>query len=249
MMIVIKKIIKTIIPKFIIDIINNFLNRISAFFTWNLWINQSYSQEGEDMVLKRIFSHQTNGFYIDVGAHHPMRFSNTYLFYKKKWRGINIDALPGSMKLFNKFRPRDINLELGVGQKEEELNYYMFNEPALNSFSKELSEKRDRAQDLYFIKNIIKVEVKPLNKILDAHLTSSEIDFLNVDVEGLDLDVLKSKDWSKYRPKFILVAILQSSLHDLKHDPIFKIMKENNYIVFSKQVNTVFFKDIFVKDF
>jgi FkbM family methyltransferase len=178
-----------------------------------------------------------------------MRFSNTYLFYKKKWRGINIDALPGSMKLFNKFRPRDINLELGVGQKEEELNYYMFNEPALNSFSKELSEKRDRAQDLYFIKNIIKVEVKPLNKILDAHLTSSEIDFLNVDVEGLDLDVLKSNDWSKYRPKFVLVEILQSSLHDLKHDPIFKIMKENNYIVFSKQVNTVFFKDIFVKDF
>jgi FkbM family methyltransferase len=199
------------------------------------------------MVLKRIFSNQTNGFYIDVGAHHPKRFSNTYFFYKKKWKGINIDALPGSMKLFNKLRPRDINLELGVGKKEEELNYYMFNEPALNSFSKELSEKRDRAQDSYFIKNIIKVEVKPLNKILDEHLTSSGIDFLNVDVEGLDLDVLKSNDWSKYRPKFVLVEILGSSLQDIDRDPIFQLMKKYNYIFFSKQVNTVFFKDNFVK--
>jgi len=248
MMIVIKKIIKTIIPKFIIDIINNFLNRINVLLTWDPWINFSYSQEGEDMVLKRIFSHQTSGFYVDIGAHHPKRFSNTYIFYKKKWKGINIDALPGSMKLFNKLRPRDINLELGVGQKEEELNYYMFNEPALNSFSKELSEKRDRAQDLYFIKNIIKVEVKPLNKILDTHLTSSEIDFLNVDVEGLDLRTSKSNDWSKYRPKFVLVEISSSSLHNIDKDPIFQLMKEKNYIIFSKQVNTVFFKNNFIKN-
>lgn len=247
-MIVIKKIIKIIMPSFIINIINNFLNRIYAFFTWSPWINYSYSQEGEDIVLKRIFSNQTNGFYIDVGAHHPMRFSNTYLFYKKKWKGINIDALPGSMKLFNKLRPRDLNLELGVGKKEKVLNYYMFNEPALNSFSKELSEKRDRAKDPYFIKNIIKVEVKPLNKILDEHLTSREIDFLNVDVEGLDLDVLKSNDWLKYRPKFVLVEISGSSLHDIDQDPIFKLMKEYNYIFFSKQVNTVFFKDNLLKN-
>lgn len=123
----------------------------------------------------------------------------------------------------------------------------MFNEPTLNSFSKELSEKRDRAQDLYFIKNIIKAEAKPLNKILDEHLNSSKIDFLNVDVEGLDLDVLKSNDWSKYKPKFVLVEILGSNLHDIDKDPIFQLMKQYNYIFFSKQVNTVFFKDNFVK--
>ena len=247
MMIVIKKIIKKIIPTFIIDIINNFLNRICAFFTWNLWINHSYSQEGEDMVLKRIFDNQTNGFYIDVGAHHPKRFSNTYNFYLKGWKGINIDAMPRSMDLFDKIRPRDINLELGVGQKEQELNYHIFNEPALNSFSKELSEIRDKAQDSYFIKDVIKVEVKPLNKILDTHLINNEIDFLNVDVEGLDLDVLKSNDWSKYRPKFVLVEILSSSLHNIDKDPIFQLMKEKKYIIFSKQVNTVF-KDNFVKN-
>ena len=248
MKIMIKKIIKLFLPFFIVNFVKNFLNRSYLFLKWDPCINYSYSQEGEDMVLKRIFDNQKDGFYVDVGAHHPKRFSNTYNFYLKGWKGINIDAMPKSMDLFNKIRPRDINLEFGVGQKEEVMNYYIFNEPALNSFSKELSETRDKAHDAYFIKDIIKVEVKPLEKILDINLINNEIDFLNVDVEGLDLDVLKSNDWSKYRPKFVLVEILESSLHNLDHDPIFQIMKENNYVIFSKQVNTVFFKDIFVKD-
>lgn len=240
--------IKTLLPSFIINFINNLLNRTHIFLMWDPYISYSYSQEGEDMVLKRIFDNQTNGFYIDIGAHHPKRFSNTYNFYLKGWKGINIDAMPRSMDLFDKIRPRDINLELGVGQKEQQLNYYIFNEPALNSFSKELSQTRDKAQDSYFIKDIIKVEVKPLNKILDTYLINNEIDFLNVDVEGLDLDVLKSNDWSKYRPKFVLVEILSSNLHDIDKDPIFQLMREKKYIIFSKQVNTVFFKDDFIKN-
>ena len=244
----IKKIIKILIPKFILNTINNILRRIHIFLSWSPWINYSYSQEGEDMVLQRIFAQKEYGFYIDVGAHHPKRFSNTYLFYKKGWRGINIDALPGSMDLFNKVRPNDINLEVGIGYKEEELNYYMFNESALNSFSKKLSQNRDKAQDSYFIKNVIKVGTKPLSKILDIYLNNNDIDFLNIDAEGSDLDVLKSNDWSKYRPKFVLVEILNSSIYNLENDPIFQFMKEKNYFIFSKQVNTVFFKDFFLKN-
>lgn len=82
---------------------------------------KSYSQEGEDLLLSRIFGDKKDGFYIDVGAHHPFRFSNTYLLYKRGWRGINIDAMPGSMKLFNRFRPRDINIECGVASGGGEL--------------------------------------------------------------------------------------------------------------------------------
>ncbi|HWR59941.1 MAG TPA: FkbM family methyltransferase, partial [Thermodesulfovibrionales bacterium] len=104
---------------------------LSGFRTW------SYSQEGEDLILRRIFSNITNGFYVDIGAHHPKRFSNTYLFYRQGWCGINIDAMPGSMKLFNKFRPRDINLEFAVANGNNKMTYYEFNLPALNSFSKD----------------------------------------------------------------------------------------------------------------
>ena len=137
---------------------------------------------------------------------------------------------------------------MGIGYKEEELNYYMFNESALNSFSKKLSQNRDKAQDSYFIKNVIKVGTKPLSKILDIYLNNNDIDFLNIDAEGSDLDVLKSNDWSKYRPKFVLVEILNSSIYNLENDPIFQFMKEKNYFIFSKQVNTVFFKDFFLKN-
>jgi len=71
----------------------------------------SFAQEGEDRVLYRMFQGRFGrpGFYVDVGAHHPTRFSNTYLFYRMGWRGINLDAMPGSMAAFARARPRDIN--------------------------------------------------------------------------------------------------------------------------------------------
>ncbi|MCJ0742379.1 hypothetical protein [Pedobacter montanisoli] len=106
------------------------------------YLNEAYSQEGEDLVLARIFEHQQKGFYVDVGALHPKRFSNTFKFYKQGWRGINIDAMPGSMLEFDKVRPLDINIETPISNKNETLNYYIFNEPALNTFSKELAEER-----------------------------------------------------------------------------------------------------------
>ncbi len=66
----------------------------------------SFSQEGEDMLLRSIFVDKSTGFYVDVGAYHPQRFSNTNHFYLAGWRGINIDAMPGSMEPFHQFRPR-----------------------------------------------------------------------------------------------------------------------------------------------
>ncbi|MFM6346540.1 MAG: hypothetical protein ACKPFK_15520, partial [Dolichospermum sp.] len=91
--------------------------------------NISYSQEGEDLILARFFEKEKNGFYVDIGAHHPQRFSNTYYFYLKGWSGINIDAMPGSMKIFDDLRPLDINLEIPISDKSEILTYYEFDEP------------------------------------------------------------------------------------------------------------------------
>jgi hypothetical protein len=99
-----------------------FKNMIQAFFGINY--ERSYSQEGEDRILLRPFENCKDGFYVDVGAHHPTRYSNTYLFYRMEWSGINIDAAPGSMNLFKKKRPRDINLEVAISDREEELTFY-----------------------------------------------------------------------------------------------------------------------------
>src|SRR5690606_2132198 len=129
----------------------------------------SYAQEGEDLILERFFGNKKNGFYVDVGAHHPQRFSNTYNFYKKGWRGINIDAMPNSMLAFKKERPEDINLELGVSIEQKELVYHMFNQPAINTFSIDEANKKE-ALDRYKIIAKIHIRTLPLKEILNEHL-------------------------------------------------------------------------------
>lgn len=224
--------------------IKNILRRGLSFSQWDPWQQISWSQEGEDRILQRIFERQSCGFYVDIGAHHPKRFSNTYLFYRKGWVGINVDAMPGSMQAFKKVRPCDINLELGVGTKEGELDYYVFNELALNGFSKELSEKRHASESDCKVVEVLKVKIQPLSKILGEYLPSRQVvDFMSIDAEGLDLDVLQSNDWQRYRPKLVLVEVLGSSLCELTSSEIGTFMKGVNYSIYAKCMNTVFFKD------
>jgi len=233
-----KQLIKALFPK---STIEKFIKIKNIYFGG--YSLQSYSQEGEDMILRRVFEKQQTGFYVDVGAHHPMRFSNTYFFYKNGWHGINIDAMPDSMKLFNKLRPRDINIEKPVSDKKEVLTYYAFNEPALNGFSKELSEERDRKGD-YFIEFTKDVETSTLEEILDTNLPKDQkIDFLSIDVEGLDFMVLKSNNFEKYKPKMILIEILRSSLNEIEVNEITTYLKQYDYTIYAKSVNTVFFID------
>lgn len=209
---------------------------MKACLTWDDFFRQSWGQEGEDLILLRLFP-QKFGFYIDIGAHHPKRFSNTYLFYRRGWRGINIDAKPGSMRLFRKLRPRDINLEVPIAQEHKQLIYFEFEEPALNTLSESLSATRKGK-----LIREIKLDCYPLFEILDQHLNQEqEIDFMSVDVEGLDLEVLKSNNWEKYRPKMVLAEILKSSLHQIEDTEIHLFLKKQGYNIYAKSINTVFF--------
>lgn len=242
---ILKKLVKTILPKSVIekmvDLKNNYLDG---------YVLKSYSQEGEDMILRRLFENQQTGFYVDVGAHHPKRFSNTYFFYKKGWKGINIDAMPDSMKPFNKIRPRDINIEKPVSEKKQILTYYAFNEPALNGFSKELSQERSDKDNNYHIIFEKDIETSTLTEILDTNLPKNqEIDFLSIDVEGLDFIVLQSNNFNQYKPKVILIEILGSSLSDIENNEITQYLKQFEYSIYAKAVNTVIFiSDEFYKE-
>lgn len=235
-----KEFVKRIAPKilipFLIKIKNNYLDSHAL---------KSYSQEGEDMILRRIFENKQNGFYIDVGAHHPKRFSNTYFFYKKGWRGINIDAMPGSMDAFNKVRPRDINVEQPISDEQLTLTYYAFNEPALNGFSKRLSDSRNGMTN-YNVIFTKELETKTLDLVLEEYLPNNikEIDFLTIDVEGLDFQVLKSISLAKYQPKIILVEILGSSLSELHDNEITCYLESQEYKMYAKAMNTVIFRHL-----
>ncbi|WP_330205437.1 FkbM family methyltransferase [Cyanobacterium sp. Dongsha4] len=205
----------------------------------------AYSQEGEDLVLARFFKRQKDGFFVDVGAHHPQRFSNTYIFYLRGWKGINIDPLPNSMQKFNELRPNDINLELAISNNDQRLVYYQFNEPALNGFSPEISKERDGLRGQYKIISQTEIQTYKLSEILDQYLPSDQsIDFLSIDVEGLDLEVLKSNNWEKYRPKLILAEDLSRlSLKQLQHSKLVSFLDQLGYEIYAKTVNTLFFLD------
>ncbi|MGI8584330.1 MAG: FkbM family methyltransferase [Chitinophagaceae bacterium] len=177
--------------------------------------NIYYSQEGEDIILERIFSEKENGFYIDIGAHHPTRFSNTYKLYLRGWRGINIDATPGSMIPFEDIRPEDINLEMGISATEKEIEYYIMDEPALNTFFRERVDHLI-ADTPYNLINSVVVKTKTLGNVLKQFLPAGKhIDFLTIDVEGLDFEILESNDWTKYRPYIVLTEEWSGSLEDI----------------------------------
>lgn len=207
------------------------------------YFEPSYSQEGEDMILKRIFETlgRTNGFYVDVGAHHPQIFSNTYYFYRRGWRGINIDAMPDSMDLFRQRRPLDVNLEMVIADSRRCLTYHAFKEPALNTFSKPLAERYRRQSELLFEREM---SAMPLAEILDQHLPPGQsIDFLNIDVEGLDYEVLVSNNWSKYRPNIILIEELERiTLDRLNESRCYQFLRNQRYALFAMTLNTLIFK-------
>ena len=193
----------------------------------------SFSSAGEDMILRHILgSDKMNGFYVDVGAFHPTLFSNTYFFYLNGWQGINIEARPGSKKLFDKVRPRDINLEVAVSREQGEMTYYFIGEDsAMNSFSPDFLR---RIQMLEHVRAKISVPAVPLADILERHLPKGQsIDFLNVDVEGHDFEVLESNDWQRFRPKLIVV---EDEGLDASQSRIVRAMKDRGYELCAQNV-------------
>jgi FkbM family methyltransferase len=202
--------------------------------------NLCYGQDGEDLILDRLLERQVLGFYVDVGAHHPMRFSNTYLFYRKGWHGINIDAQPGGMRLFQRYRPRDTNIESGVGLEPGYLPYFQFNEPALNTFDPNEAALKDRPP--YHLVQTVQVQVERLDALLEKHLPSGQvIDFLSVDVEGRDLDVLRSNNWERFRPRYILAETLRADILHLMECPVVQFLASVGYKPVAKAYNTTFF--------
>lgn len=204
----------------------------------------SYAQEGEDLILERIFERQKTGFYVDVGAYHPVRFSNTYRFYKRGWRGLNIEARAESIALFNKLRPRDINICAAVSDRAGELEYFRFDEPAMNTFSAELARQRERTGRWQAYPSE-KLATRSLKSILKTSLPADiSPDFLSIDVEGSEIDVLRSGDWQAHRPKIIVIEDLQAdSLESALRTDIHNFLAAAGYIAFAKTFNSVFYHE------
>lgn len=203
--------------------------------------SSSFAQVGEDMILDRYFNEKKSGFYVDIGANHPYVYSNTYKFYLKGWTGINADANPGTKKLFDALRPKDINVETGVSLTPGELDFYTFENSVFNSMDRQTAEGHCKEFSIA-VKEVIKIKTTTLADILNTHLPPSQkIDFMSIDVEGLDMEVLQSNDWGKYKPEVLVVECVYENYDDIQNMETVKYLKQFGYSFFAKTFSTFFF--------
>lgn len=186
---------------------------------------------GEDRFVSGFFPRNYKGFYVDVGTNDPIVLNNTYYFNRKGWSGINIEP---DIECFNKImvrRPKDKNYNVGIGNRNGSLDYYSFYPSLVSTFSK--SESKENIKTGYKLIKKIKVPVRRLEEILDESMSfNQKIDFMSIDTEGYDLQVLESMNIKKYKPKFICVEKSKDSISS----DIDKFLRENSYseIYFNK---------------
>jgi FkbM family methyltransferase len=203
----------------------------------------SYSQQGEDLAIQRYFGDKSDGFYIDIGAFHPIQYSNTYLFYQKGWNGINIEPNPDSFQKFQTIRKRDINLNIGINEKNEKLTYYKFNAPALNTFDKAHADLW-AGRPGFKIEETITVDTFTLSDVLSKYVPANKpIDFMSVDVEGLDFKVLSSNNWDKFRPKLLLVEESITDKNIYTESQILSFLSGIGYRLWSVSGGTIVYHD------
>lgn len=209
----------------------------------DLPLRETYAQEGEDAVLAGLIDPEGNrkGFFVDVGAHHPTRFSNTWKFYQAGWRGINIDPTPGSMSPFRELRAEDVNLEVGISREAAVRKFYCYNEPALNGID---NDRREELKDTHYkLERILDIETLPLSEILRRHEDMFvSPNFLTIDVEGLEIEVLSSLDLGRYPFDFILVEQRLPDLAALGDSDVWRSMTDRGYKAVACTGRTVFYQ-------
>lgn len=205
---------------------------------------QSFAQDAEDLVLSSMYTDLTPGFYVDIGAHHPVSRSNSHYYYQLGWRGINIDPAEGMIELFGSARPRDVNLQIAIDLQEGYQTLYQFDDPLLSGLDYRVAKQREH-EGRHRIVGEIAVRTCPLRRVLDEHLPRGQtIDFMSVDVEGTELRVLMSNDWEVYRPGVILVEIIGPiDLGELISSPVIEYLSSVGYKPFARTRLTTFLAD------
>ena len=205
---------------------------------------KSYSLFQEDLFIKNYFRNKSKGFYIDVGCYHPLEGNNTHLLHAKGWKGMNLDINFYSIEMFKFLRKKDINIHSGISLKKEKLTMYYRKEiNMLNTLDKKIAK-------IHFRNGFKKrnVQVNTLNYFISKYFKKLEkIDFLNIDVEGVELNVLKSLNFKQYKPQLVCIEIHNSkNMYDtnydyLKSNSIYKYLINKKYkVVWKKKYSFIF---------
>ncbi len=198
----------------------------------------SYSQCGEDLIINFIFEQLgiKQPSYLDIGAHHPQYLSNTYLFYERGCRGVNVEPDPYLYKEFIKARSEDTNLNVGIGFKDEEENadFYIMSSRVLNTFSSDEAHKV-QGYGTCKIESTIQVPLIQVNRIIKENFSSKTLNFVSLDVEGLDYEIVKKFDFQLYKPEVFCIETLTYT-EDKTEKKIYNIidyLTKNGYFVYA----------------
>lgn len=204
----------------------------------------SYSQCGEDIIVDFIFKllKNNNITYLDIGAHSPTYLNNTYLFYNNNCRGVCVEPDPDLYEELKKVRNKDICLNMGIGaSKDSEADFYIMSTKTLNTFSREDAEINIKYNNQK-IEKIIKIKLDTINDIIDQNFEKFP-NFISLDVEGMEIEILKSLNFSKYRPEIFCIETLTYSENnsEKKIPEIFDLMESNGYFTYADTyINTIF---------
>jgi FkbM family methyltransferase len=217
------------------------LRRVRRNYSDNIKV--SYSQCGEDLILECLF--RTLGIdrvrYLDVGAHHPTYLSNTYLFYTTGGHGVCIEPDPALYQEFPKKRPRDVNLNCGVGTQPGVADFFVMSTSTLNTFSREEAERYQSYGQQRILKTI-RMELKTVNEIIAQNFDKSP-NLVSLDVEGFDYAIMQNFDFSKYRPEVFCLETLTytEDKTERKLTEIIELMHANGYLTYADTyINTIF---------
>ncbi len=209
----------------------------------------SFSQTGEDMIVDFIFTARNilTPSYIDIGAYHPYHYSNTAFFYNKKSKGINIEPNPDGFKKFEKVRPRDINLNMGIGSVESNINYFFMNAATMNTFDEEVAKELVEKHGFKLLETK-DIPCTTLQNVLSKYTNNVFPDFLSLDVEGLDMEILNQIDYEHNYPKVICVETVEYTNDGTggKNEQLIKFLESNGYFIFADtNINTIFVRNSF----
>jgi FkbM family methyltransferase len=207
----------------------------------------TYSHWGEEAVaihyLDRIFNKGHIGTYLDLGSYHPCLYSNTMQLYRMGWRGVAVDPNPFMIDQFRSIRPEDKAFNVAIGPERGTLDYYKFHDWASsNTASKEFAESIAEACSLD-VPESIAVDVITINDVILQGLNGHAPDFMNIDIEGMDISVLKSNDWNKYRPALMAVEDIHLNMNDPRSSEIHNFLLSQDYSLVSRCVLTSFYMD------
>lgn len=214
---------------------------------WTSWLSECYhvarsaglyySQYGEDALLLAYLKHRqratgesfATGTYVEIGANRPVAASNTYKLYRRGWRGLVIDATPGFATLFRLFRPADICEQLAIGGGGGSLSFYSFGiGSAVNSA--DLNHIEYWSQVIGERPQLVSVPKQSLEEVYRRHAQRfPNVDLLSVDVEGMDLEVLKSNDWKLFRPRILVVEQLELRFEEMRRSELSQFVESQGY--------------------